>query len=271
MIELKRIVTILLISLLALIGVGCTNNHQSTTSGQTKKITVAASQVPHAEILEHIKPTLEKEGIELEVKVMQDYVLPNKVVEEGEADANFFQHVPFLEETNEKNGYHLVKVTGVHIEPLGAYSKKVKKIEDLPQKSAIAVPNDPTNLTRALLLLDAHGVIKLDNREGDKTERNIVDLKTHVIKPVEAAILPRVLDEVDLAVINTNYALQAKLNPVKDSLIIEDKNSPYVNILATKQGREKDEAIQKLAKALNSPEVKKFIEEKYKGSVVPAF
>lgn len=268
MVKLKRILALSLTFLLALVGVGC---NSSTTSEKTKKITVAASQVPHAEILEHVKPSLKKEGIDLEIKVMQDYVLPNRVVEEGEVDANFFQHIPFLEETNQKNGYHLVKVTGVHIEPLGGYSKKVKKIEDLPKGSTIAVPNDPTNLTRALLLLDAHGVIQLDNRQGEKTERNVKDLKSHKLKPVEAALLPRVLDEVDLAVINTNYALQAKLNPVKDSLIIEDKNSPYVNILVTKQGKEKDEAIQKLAKALNSPEVKKFIEDKYKGSVVPAF
>lgn len=265
--KLKRILAISFVLILTLLGVSC----NPTTSEQTKKLTVAASQVPHAEILEQVKPVLKKEGIDLEIKVMQDYVLPNQVVEEGEVDANFFQHVPFLEETNREKGYHLVKVTGVHIEPLGGYSKKVKKISDLPKGSTIAVPNDPTNLTRALLLLDAHGVIKLDNRKGEKTERNVKDLKTYKLKPVEAAILPRVLDEVELAVINTNYALQAKLNPVKDSLIIEDKNSPYVNILVTKQGKEKDQAIQKLAKALNSPQVKKFIEQKYKGSVVPAF
>lgn len=270
MINLKRVWAVVLAIFFALASVGC-NESTSTTSEQVKTITVAATQVPHAEILEQVKPELKKKGIDLHIKVMQDYVLPNKVVEEGEVDANFFQHVPYLEETNRKNGYHLVKVTGVHIEPLGGYSKKIKDIRDLPPRSTIAVPNDPTNLTRALLLLDAHGVIELDNREGEKTERNVKDFKTHVLKPVEAALLPRVLDEVNLAVINTNYALQAKLNPVKDSLIIEDKNSPYVNILVTKKGREKEEAIQQLAKALNSPEVKKFIEEKYQGSVVPAF
>lgn len=264
----KRI--LFLAFLLALIGIGCNHTHPKT-SEQTKKITVAATQVPHAEILEQVKPILKKDGIDLEIKVMQDYILPNKVVAEGEVDANFFQHVPFLEETNKKNRYQLVKVTGVHIEPLGAYSKKVKKISELPPRSIIAVPNDPTNLSRALLLLDSHGIIKLDNRDGDKTERNVVDWKTYVLKPVEAALLPRVLDEVNLAIINTNFALQANLNPVKDSLIIEDKNSPYVNILVTNREKEKDEAIQKLAKALNSPEVKKFIEEKYKGAVVPAF
>lgn len=267
MVKLKRFLAISLVFILTILVVSC----NPTASEQTKKITVAASPVPHAEILEQVKPVLKKEGIDLEIKVMQDYVLPNQVVEEGEVDANFFQHVPFLEATNRAKGYHLVEVTGVHIEPLGGYSKKVKKIDDLPQGSTIAVPNDPTNLTRALLLLDAHGVIQLDNPIGGKTERNVKDLKTHKLKPVEAAILPRVLDEVELAVINANYALQANLNPVKDSLIIEDKDSPYVNILATKRGKEKDEAIQKLAKALNSPQVKKFIEQKYKGSVVPAF
>lgn len=263
----KRIIIVSLAFLLAAVGVAC----QTTDSNETKQLTVAASQVPHAEILEQVKPILQKEGIRLEVKVLQDYILPNKMVEEEKADANFFQHIPFMEETNAKNNYHLVKVAGIHIEPLGGYSKKVKKIEDLPKGSTIAVPNDPSNLTRALLLLDQHQVIQLDNRNGNKTEQNVKDLKGHQLKPVEAAMLPRILDQVDLAVINTNYALQAKLNPTKDNLIIEDKDSPYVNILATKKGKENDPAIQKLSKALQSTEVKKFIEEKYKGAVLPAF
>ncbi|SFI65327.1 MetQ/NlpA family ABC transporter substrate-binding protein [Thermoflavimicrobium dichotomicum] len=245
-----------------------------TTSGDkgTKKVTVAASQVPHAEILEHVKPQLKKEGIDLEVKVFQDYVLPNKVVEEGKMDANFFQHVPFMETTNKESNYHIVKVTGVHIEPMAAYSKKIKNVKDLKDGATIALPNDTSNLTRSLLLLENQKLIQLDNREGNKTERNIKsNPKKLKFKLVEPALLPRVLDQVDLAIINTNYAIQAKLNPLKDNLFIEDKNSPYVNILATKKGKEKDEAIQKLAKVLNSPETKKFIEDKYKGAVVPAF
>lgn len=265
----KRIIALGIAFLFAIVGIAC--NSSTTSKQQEEKLVVAATQVPHAEILEQVKPILKKDGINLEIKVLQDYVLPNKVVEEGEADANFFQHIPYMEETNAKSNYHLVKVTGVHIEPLGGYSKKVKKIHELPAGSTIAVPNDPSNLTRALLLLDKHQVIKLDNREGEKSEKNVTDLKGHKLKPVEAALLPRILDQVELAVINTNYALQAKLDPTKDNLIIEDKSSPYVNILATKQGREKEASIQKLAKALNSPEVKQFIESKYKGAVIPAF
>ncbi len=242
--------------------------------GSQEKTTlrVGATQVPHAEILNHIKPTLEKEGIQLEVRVFQDYVLPNKAVEEGELDANYFQHIPWMESTNKEQGWHLVKVTGVHIEPMGAYSKKYKSKEEIPDGATVALPNATSEMTRVLLLLDQQGLIKLDNREGDKTLKNIrSNPKKLKFKALEPAILPRVLDQVDVAVINTNYALQAKLNPVKDSLFIEDKNSPYVNVLAVKKGNEKDPAIQKLAEALTSPEVKKFIEEKYNGAVVPAF
>lgn len=235
-------------------------------------LTVGATQVPHAEILEFVKPKLEKEGIKLEIKVFQDYVLPNQAVEEGQLDANFFQHIPWMEETNKEKGYHLVAVTGVHIEPMGAYSKKYKNIQSLPNGATVALPNGTTEITRSLLLLDANGLIKLDNRQGIKTLDNIKENPKQLqFKLLEPAMLPRVLDQVDLAVINTNYALQAHLNPTKDALIIEDKHSPYVNVLVTKKGKEKDPKIQKLAKALNSPEVRKFIEEKYKGAVIPAF
>lgn len=264
----KRLLVTVLALFLMVVSVAC---NSSSSGEKEQKLTVAASQVPHSEILEQVKPSLKKDGINLHIQVLQDYVIPNKVVEEGKADANFFQHIPYMEETNEKSNYHLTKVTGVHIEPLGGYSKKIKKITDLQTGATIALPNDPSNLTRALLLLDENKIITLDNRNGNKTEQNVKDLKGYKLKPVEAALLPRVLDQVDLAVINTNYALLAKLNPTQDSLIIEDEKSPYVNILATKKGKENSAAIQKLAKALNSPEIKKFIETKYKGAVVPAF
>lgn len=235
-------------------------------------LTIGATEVPHAQILEFVKPILKKEGVDLQIKVFQDYVLPNKAVEEGQIDANYFQHIPWMEATNKQNGYHLVKVVGVHIEPMGAYSQKVKNASQLKDGATIAIPNGTSEVTRALLLLDANGLIKLDNRNGDKTVQNIVSNPKHFkIEPLDPAMLPRVLDQVDLALINTNYALQAKLNPLKDAIFIEDKNSPYVNVLATKQGKQNDPRIQKLAKALHSPEVKKFIEEKYKGAVIPAF
>lgn len=260
-----------LIGLLALVMMLAT-----TACGAGKKdeatIRVGATQVPHAEILNHVKPILEKQGVHLEVRVFQDYVLPNKSVEEGELDANYFQHIPWMEASNKEQGWHLVKVVGVHIEPMGAYSKKYKSKSQIPNGATVALPNATSEMTRVLLLLDQQGLIKLDNRQGDKTLNNIKsNPKNLKFKPLEPAILPRVLDQVDVAIINTNYALQANLNPVKDSLFIEDKNSPYVNVLAVKAGNEKKPAIQKLAKALTSPEVKKFIEQKYKGAVVPAF
>ncbi len=256
--------------ILALVLSACGSNAAEKKESST--LTVGATQVPHAEVLEFVKPLLKKEGVDLQIKVFQDYVLPNRAVEEGQIDANYFQHIPWLEATNKQSGFHLVKVVGVHIEPMGAYSQKVKSADQLKDGAKVVIPNGTSEVTRALLLLDANGVIKLDNRTGEKTVRNIASNPKHLdIKALEPAMLPRVLDQVDLAVINTNYALQAKLNPVKDAIFIEDKNSPYVNVLAVKKGNENDPRIQKLAKVLTSPEVKKFIEDKYKGAVVPAF
>ncbi|MDR6225559.1 MetQ/NlpA family ABC transporter substrate-binding protein [Desmospora profundinema] len=240
--------------------------------GEAQTLKVGATQVPHAEILEHVKPQLEKEGIQLEVKVFQDYVLPNKSVQEGELDANYFQHIPWLEATNREQGWDLVEVTGVHIEPMGAYSEKLDDLSQLKDGATVALPNATSELTRVLLLLDDEGLIELDDREGDKTEKNIQSNPHDLnFKLLEAATLPRVLDQVDLAVINTNYALQANLDPEKDALFREGSESPYVNVLAVKKGNEDNEAIQKLSEALTSDEVKVFIKEKYEGAVVPAF
>jgi D-methionine transport system substrate-binding protein len=257
--------------LFALVLSACGNNDTGKAE-ESQVLKVGATQVPHAEILNYVKPLLKKQGVDLQVQVFQDYVLPNRSVEENQIDANFFQHIPWMETTNKENGFHLVKVTGVHIEPMGVYSQKIKDKAQIKNGATIAVPNATSEITRSLLLLDANGVIQLDNREGEKTAKNIVSNPKNIeIKPLEAAMLPRILDQVDLAVINTNYALQAKLNSTKDAIFIEDSKSPYVNVLATKKGKENDPRIQKLAKVLNSPEVKKFIEDKYKGAVVPAF
>lgn len=237
------------------------------------KLVVAASPVPHAELLDFVKPRLAKEGVELQVKVFTDYVQPNVQVEAKNLDANFFQHQPYLDEFNKGKGTHLVSVTGVHIEPFGAYSSKVKKLADLQEGATVAIPNDPTNGGRALLLLDKAGVIKLkDATSIAATVKDIVDNpKKLKFKEVEAAMLPRVLSQVDLALINTNYALEAKLNPSKDALSIEGAQSPYVNILVARPDNKDSEAMKKLAAALHSPEVKTFIQEKYKGAVVPTF
>ena len=237
------------------------------------KLTVAATAVPHAEILEFVKPALAKEGVELDVKVFTDYVQPNVQVAEKRLDANFFQHKPYLDEFNKGKGTNLVTVVGVHIEPFGAYSTKHKKLADLPQGATVAIPNDPTNGGRALMLLDKAGVIKLKNPNNVlATVKDVsANPKKLKFKELEAATLPRVLSQVDLALINTNYALAAKLNPMKDALAIEGKQSPYVNILVSRPDNQATPAMKKLSAALTSPATKKFIEDKYQGAVVPAF
>ncbi|TXH95823.1 MAG: ABC transporter substrate-binding protein [Pseudomonas sp.] len=236
-------------------------------------ISVAATAVPHAEILEFVKPTLAKEGVELKVKVFTDYVQPNVQVAEGRLDANFFQHQPYLDEFNASRGTQLVSIAGVHVEPFGAYSSKIKSLDELPQGAQVVIPNDATNGGRALLLLQKAGVITLKDGAGiTATVKDIADNpKAIKVRELEAATLPRVLNQVDLALINTNYALEAQLNPSKDALLIEGSESPYVNILVTTSEKKDNAALQKLAQALHSAEVKQFIEEKYKGAVVPAF
>ena len=237
------------------------------------KLTVAATAVPHAEILEFVKPVLAKEGVDLEVKVFTDYVQPNVQVAEKRLDANFFQHKPYLDEFNKGKGTNLVSVVGVHVEPFGAYSTRIKKLADLKSGAVVAIPNDPTNGGRALLLLDKAKVIKLKNPSNIlATPKDIAsNPKNLKFKELEAATLPRVLDQVDLALINTNYALEAKLNPTKDALVIEGADSPYVNFLVAREDNKNSDAIKKLAAALTSPEVKAFIEKKYNGAVLPAF
>ncbi|MDV3058763.1 MetQ/NlpA family ABC transporter substrate-binding protein [Pseudomonas paracarnis] len=238
-----------------------------------EKLVVAATPIPHAEILELIKPTLAKEGVDLQIKVFTDYVQPNVQVAEKRLDANYFQTLPYLENFNKGKGTNLITVVGVHVEPFGGYSKKIKKIEDLKDGATVAIPNEGSNSGRALLLLQKAGVITLkDPTNALATPKDIAsNPKNLKFKELESALLPRVLDQVDVDLINTNYALEAGLNPAKDALIIEDAKSPYVNFLVARPDNKDSDAIQKLAKALTSPEVKAFIEKKYNGAVVPAF
>ena len=238
-----------------------------------EKLVVAATPVPHAEILELIKPTLAKEGVDLEVKVFTDYVQPNVQVAEKHLDANYFQTLPYLESFNKGKGTNLVTVIGVHVEPFGGYSKKVKNLSELKDGATIAIPNEGSNSGRALILLQKAGLIELkDPTNAVSTPKDIAkNPHNFKFKELESALLPRVLDQVDLDMINTNYALEAGLNPATDALIIEGADSPYVNFLVARPDNKDSDAIQKLAKALTSPEVKAFIEQKYKGAVVPAF
>lgn len=236
-------------------------------------IKIGVSPVPHREIVENIEDDLEKEGINLEIIEFTDYVKPNLSLADKEIDANFFQHEPYMNDFKEERSIDIISLGKVHLEPLGLYSSKYKSIDDLKEKDIIAIPNDPTNGGRALLLLEQHGIIKLNNSAGlAATENDIEENPKNIsFKPMEAAQLPRILKDVDGAVINGNYAIEAKLTPTKDAIILEDKDSPYSNIIAIRAGEEKEEKLQKLIKVLQSEKTKKFIEEKYSGGVIPGF
>ena len=225
---------------------------------ETVTLNVAASPTPHAEILKQCVPILAEQGIDLQIHEYSDYVVPNTAVEDGDEDANYFQHVPYLDDFNTTRGTHLVSVTGVHIEPMGIYAGKSDSLDNLPDGASVAVPNDATNEGRALLLLEAQGLIKLaDDSNLSSTPKDIVENpKNLTFTEVEAATIPSIASEVDLAVINSNYALGAGLNPVEDALALESSDSPYVNVLVCKEGNENNAAIQALAEALHSDAVK---------------
>lgn len=245
-----------------------------TSSSGAKTLKVGATAVPHAEILEQAKPLLAKEGIDLQIVEFNDYVQPNLALNDKELDANYFQHEPYLKNfIDEHKEVKLVNAAGVHIEPMGIYSHKVKKLDELQDGASVAIPNDPTNGGRSLLLLEKAGLLKLKEGVGEKaTVQDIVENPKHLkFQEVEAAQVPRTLDDVDAAIINSNFAMQVPLDPTKDAMFIEDSTSPYVNIIAVRAGDESRPEIQALIKVLHSDEIKNFINEKYKGAVVPAF
>ena len=247
----------------------------ATTVFAQTVIKVGATPEPHADILNLIKDDLKAEGVELKVIEFTDYVTPNEAVESGEIDANYFQHIPYLESFNTERGYHLVNAAGIHVEPFALYSKKYKSIKDLKKKAKIAIPNDPTNEGRALLLLQEAGLITLDPN-ADIKEATVQDITSNPKKlkfsEIEAASLPRVLADVDAAVINGNYAIPAGLSAAKDGLFVEGSSSPYVNVLCVKEGNENLPAVQAVIKALKSDKVKNYISEKYpNGEVVAVF
>ncbi|MET9646107.1 MetQ/NlpA family ABC transporter substrate-binding protein [Streptomyces syringium] len=262
----------------------CSAPSDTSSSGSGKKgkdadpkatLVVAASPTPHADILNYVRDNLaEKAGLKLEVKEFNDYVLPNTATQNGEVDANFFQHKPYLDDFNKKNKTDIVPVVNVEIEPLGLYSKKIDKVADITSGNTVAVPNDATNEGRALKLLADNGVIELKDGVGSNAKlSDIKDKKGVQFTELEAAQIPSRLADVDAAVINGNFAIGAKLNPAKDALALEKaEGNPYANFLAVKRGNEADPRIEKLSKLLNSDDVKKFIEKKFSnGAVLPAF
>lgn len=257
------------------LGLSACGSDKSSASDTSGPLVVAASPTPHAEILDYVKDNLAKKaGLDLEVKEFTDYVTPNTATEDGSVGANYFQNQPYLDDFNKKNGTHIVPVVTVHLEPLGLYSHKVKKVDELKSGATVAVPNDTVNEARALKLLATNGIITLKDGAGnDATTKDIVkNPKNLKFKELEAAQTPRSLDDVDAAVINGNYAIESDLKPAEDALVLESAtNNPYGNFLAVKKGNESDPRVKKLAKLLTSPEVKKFIEDKYAGSVIPSF
>lgn len=266
----KKILTVLVAALALSALAGCGKSKADST------IVVAASSTPHAEILEQCVPLLAEEGYTLEIKVMDDYIIPNTSTESGDVDANYFQHQPYLDDFNASNGTHLVTVARVHYEPYGIYAGTVDSLDAIPEGAAIAVPNDTTNEARALLLLEANGIIKLADGVGlTATKNDIVENPKNVdILEMEAALVPNQLDEVAVAVINGNYAIEAGLK-VSQALAAEKADSEaaqtYANILVVKEGNENLPKIQALSKALTSDAVKEYITNTYDGAVVSIF
>lgn len=240
-------------------------------SANAGTLKVGATPVPHSEILEFVKPVVAKQGVDLEIVEFNDYVQPNLAVDDGDLDANFFQHRPYLDDFVLNHGSDLISVAGIHIEPMGLYSKHIKSLQDLKPGSTIAIPNDPTNGGRALLLLHSAGVIRVANpQDVTTTVLDVVDNPKNIeFVELEAAQLPRALGDVTAAVINTNYAMPAGLNPSRDAIVIENADSPYVNILVANSNSAKNPDMKILIDSLTSKETAKFITDKYKGAVVP--
>ncbi|QAY66985.1 MetQ/NlpA family ABC transporter substrate-binding protein [Paenibacillus protaetiae] len=294
----KMVVAVALLFVVSLIAAACgSNNNNNGSSGNAssqasaepsagdspspsasepvKEVTlkVGAAAVPHAEILEFIKPKLKEEGINLEIKVLDDEGQLNPALQEKQIDANYFQHVPYLDSVKDEKGYDFVVTTKVHVEPIGFYSNKLKSKDEIKEGATIGIPNNPSNEYRALVLLQQQGLIKLKDglTNYEATPKDIVD-NPKKLKFIEAdsATLPRSLPDLDGAIINTNLVLEAKIDP-KSALFREDANSPYANVIVVRKGDENRDEIKKLDAALTTPEVKKFIEDKYGVAVVPAF
>ena len=273
----KKILSLLLATALFLVACGNKNENKESTSSQsgaakTEKLIVGATPIPHAELLNLVKDDLKKEGIELEIVEFNDYVQPNKALADKSIDANFFQHVPYMEDFGKKNHIDMVAVGNIHLEPMALYSKKIKNVNDLKNGDTLIIPNDPTNGGRALILLDKAGIIKLkDNTKLDSTPADIIknpkNIKIETLSNEQIA--PR-LSEVAGAIINSNFAIDAKVTK-NEIILIEGKDSPYVNVVTVLKESQNDERVKKLVKALQSEKVKKYIEEKYDGRVIPAF
>ncbi|GIF04112.1 MetQ/NlpA family ABC transporter substrate-binding protein [Actinoplanes siamensis] len=269
----RRSLTAALAAAALVLGLSACGSGDEATDKDTLKVGV--SPVPHGEILQYVKDNLAaKEGLKLDIVTFNDYVQPNVALQEKQLDANYFQHIPYLQEEIKSKGYKFTALKPVHIEPLGVYSKKVKALADVPAGGVVAIPNDPSNSGRALNLLAKNGLITLKDGVGvGATQKDIVsNPKNLQFKALEAAQLPRSLEDTAISVINGNYAIQTGLKPATDALALETaENNPYANLVVVRAGDENDPRIVKLEKLLHSPELKKFIDDKYQGSVLAAF
>jgi D-methionine transport system substrate-binding protein len=275
----KKWLRVVFMLVMALVLAACGTSEEKTGGENgdegTKKLVVGASNVPHAEILEEAKPLLEEKGIELEIVTFQDYVLPNQALNEEELDANYFQHIPYLNSQMAENGYDFVNAGGIHIEPIGVYSQKYKSLDELPEGAHIIVSSSVADHGRILTMLEKQGLITL--KEGiEKTAATVEDIienpkNLNFDAEYEAALLPQIYNngEGDAVLINSNYAIDAGLNPIEDSIAIEESDSPYVNVIAVRAGDESKEEIIALVEVLRSEEIQDFILEKYEGAVVP--
>ncbi|MDU5960449.1 MAG: MetQ/NlpA family ABC transporter substrate-binding protein [Finegoldia magna] len=263
---------------LALVLTSCAKKESKKEDGQTtntdnKKVVIGVSPAPHKEIAEKAKEILAKDGIELEIKEFDDYVTPNTSLEEKDIDLNFFQHIPYLENFNKERGTKIVSLGGVHIEPLGVYSKTYKSLDELKDGDEVIIPNDATNGARALKLLEENNVIKLKADAGlEATEKDIAENPKNLkFTPVEAPTIPRAYEDAAIAVINSNYALEANLSPKKDAIATEKAaGNPFANVIAAREADKDNETYKKVLEAFQSDEVKKYIEEKFEGEIIPA-
>jgi len=264
---------LVLIGILATLAAGCGGSQKASSpapAAEKKTIKVGVTAGPHAEIMETVKKVAAKDGLEIQIVEFNDYITPNIALNQGDIDVNSYQHQPFLDNQIKDRKYDIVSIGKTVIFPMGVYSKKIKNISELTNGAAVAIPNDPSNGARALLLLEKAGIIKLKPEAGIKaTVADIVENPKNVkIKELEAAQIPQSLNDLDAAAINTNYAIVAGLVPTKDAITIEDGNSPYANVIAVRTKDKEDPVFQKLIKAYHSAEVKQWIDEKYKGSFV---
>jgi D-methionine transport system substrate-binding protein len=263
----------LLLTLIFILGLAAGCSQQSTAKVDQKTLKVGVTAGPHAEVMEVVKKIAEKDGLNIEIVEFNDYIQPNVALNQGDIDVNSFQHKPYLDNIIKDRNYDIVSVGNTVIFPMGIYSSKLKNIADLQSGAIVAIPNDPTNGGRALLLLEKIGLIKLKPGVGLKAAVTdiIENPKNIVIKELDAAQIPRSLADMDIAAINTNYAITAGLVPTKDAIAVEDINSPYANIIAVRSKDKENPAVQKLIKAYHSDEVKAFIQEHFKGSVAAAW